>query len=386
MFPESNQPCEHGAHGVIDILIVKLSSLGDVVQTIPVIADILKHYPNAQIDWVVEEAFAPVLETVQGIRRVIPIAQRRWNRQGLKQFLHRNTRVEKAAFLTTLQTQAYDVVLDLQGLIKSGIVTRRARLKHTPHCGTIPAYSATFANASLACGYEWPVRLCTTRHIPMPATIHAVQRTRLLCARALAYPDAIIDTQPNYLWNPSNGARAGGAKLSTVLSTIHSTVQSKRHEHSNKQLGYIVLVHGSSRADNAWALKQWQKLAQQISAQGYTVILPQSNEMEWRNAQLITEGCTGAQVLERCDILLVSQLIQHSSGVIGLDTGLSHIAVALDKRCVQIFLHDRAWRAGPLSGALAKPYQRAIGNETHPTCEQVWGQWLLSEAQTQLLI
>lgn len=378
MFPESNQPCEQGAQGVFDILIVKLSSLGDVVQTIPVIADILKHYPHAQIDWVVEEAFAPVLETVQGIRRVIPIAQRRWNRQGLKQFLHRNTRIEKAAFLTTLQTQAYDVVLDLQGLIKSGIVTRRARLKHTPHSGTIQAYSATFANASLACGYEWPVRLCTTRHIPMPATIHAVQRTRLLCARALAYPDAIIDTPPNYLWNPSNGAQPDSAK--------RPSVQAKGFEHSNKQHGYIVLVHGSSRADNTWALNHWQTLAKRLSAQGYTVILPHSNEMEWRNAQRISEDCTGAQVLERCDLLSVSQLIRHSSGVIGLDTGLSHIAVALDKRCVQIFLHDRAWRAGPLTGALAKPYQRAIGNATHPNCEQVWEQWLLSEPQNQLLL
>ena len=106
------------------VLIVKLSSLGDVVQTMPVVHDILAAFPRAQIDWVVEEAFAPLVQEVSGVRRVLPIAQRRWR----KSWFSAPTKAERAAFTQLLQAQDYDAVIDFQGLIKSALVARSAQL------------------------------------------------------------------------------------------------------------------------------------------------------------------------------------------------------------------------------------------------------------------
>jgi uncharacterized protein (DUF2126 family) len=129
------------------VLIVKLSSLGDVVQTMPVVHDIRQAFPQAQIDWVVEEAFAPLVQEVSGVRRVLPIAQRRWR----KSWFAGPTKLERAAFVKLLQAQAYDAVIDFQGRIKSALVARSARLAPG-------GFRATYANASEACAYEWPVR------------------------------------------------------------------------------------------------------------------------------------------------------------------------------------------------------------------------------------
>jgi heptosyltransferase I len=350
----------------LDILIVKLSSLGDVVQTIPVVTDILEYYPNAQIDWVVEESFAPLIRSVHGVRRVIPIAQRRWNRSGIKQFFNGATRAEKSVFFKELARTEYDAVLDLQGLIKSGLVTRRARLKNTATAAIVAAHTAlpfraTFANRSETCGYEWPVRWCTDVHITMPTRIHAVQRTRLLSALALGYAEEILTSPPQYYWNPS------------------AALDAEPHLPTTQAKPTIVLVHGSSRSDNAWAMLHWQTLARKLTQHGYTVLLPQSSADEQRNAELIAGDNQGIHVLQRCNLLSIAQVIQNCNGVIGLDTGLSHMAVALDKPCVQIFLHDRAWRAGPLTGELSKPYQLSVGSQLHPDVDAVWAQWLRCE-------
>ena len=105
------------------VLLVKLSSLGDVIQTMPVVNDVLTALPDAQIDWVVEEAFAPLVGRVQGLRRVLPIGQRRWR----KSFFQAETRAERRAFAAHLQTHTYDAVIDFQGLIKSALVAPSVR-------------------------------------------------------------------------------------------------------------------------------------------------------------------------------------------------------------------------------------------------------------------
>jgi len=138
------------------VLVVKLSSLGDVIQTLPVLHDIQALHPQAQIDWVVEEAFADLLRSVPSIARVIPIAQRRWRRAPWSA----ESRQGWKAFWADLHKQAYDVVIDFQGLIKSARVARGARLAPG-------GYSVTYANASDWCAYEWPVRYLLSRSVPM---------------------------------------------------------------------------------------------------------------------------------------------------------------------------------------------------------------------------
>ncbi len=357
-------------------LIVKLSSLGDVIQTIPVVADLLAKLPNAQIDWVVEQAFAPLLSRVKGIRTVIPIAQRRWRKQGLKRWLDDNTRREQAAFFQQLRRCEYDGVIDAHGLIKSGLVTRRARLKQQAHPDVAAlrqsksAFRVTFGNRSEACGYEWPVRWCTDVHVPMPQRIHAVSRTRYLSAMALSTGDeaaiaqatALINQPPTYAW------QALQRPVPVVLDLYGQAIA--------KKCPAVLLVHGSSRSDNAWPLPYWRELCAALDDQGFAVWLPHSNADELHQAQAIAHEQHHAQVLARGDLAFMADVIDQAYGVIGLDTGLSHWAIAVDKPCLQIFLHDRAWRAGPFTQApLAKPYQQSTGHSQDTQASAVIELW-----------
>ena len=316
------------------VLIVKLSSLGDVVQTMPVVHDIRQAFPEAQIDWVVEEAFAPLVQEVNGVRRVLPIAQRRWR----KSWFTAPTRRERAAFAKLLREQAYDAVIDFQGLIKSALVARSARL--------VPGgFRATYANASEACAYEWPVRYLLDRLLPMPRRIHAVARYRLLAAQSLAYA---VDGSTTYPLAPLATATVAGAHYG------------------------VVLAHGTTRADNEWPEGDWIALGQQLIAQGRTVELPQVGAVELARVQGIAQALgPQAHVWPALSLAQVARRMAASSGVIGVDSGLSHLAVALDLPHVQIFSQPRAWRAGPVGCG----YQVAVGGEEAPSVLAVWAAW-----------
>jgi heptosyltransferase I len=319
----------------MQILLVKLSSLGDVIQTVPVVHDILTAHPQAQIDWVVEEAFAPLVERVQGLRRVIPIAERRWR----KSKRDPATLGEKAAFIQHLQSETYDAVIDFQGLIKSALVARQARV-------SAAGFRATYANGSDACSYEWPVRWMLNRTVPMPKRIHAVARYRRLAALALGYELA----EP-------------------AVYGLHT---------ASKQVGKqgprtVVFAHGTTRADNEWPEADWLALGQRLISAGLSIALPHSGarELEWAQ-RLATALGASAEVWPAISLAEVLDRMAQSVGVIGVDSGLSHMAVALGLPHVQIFSQPRAWRAGPV-GQL---HQVAVGGDAPPSVDTVWRAWM----------
>ncbi len=348
------------------ILVVKLSSLGDVIQTMPVVADILRAHPKAQIDWVVEEAFAPLVERVQGVHHVFAVAERRWR----KARFHPATRQERAAFAAVLQAQVYDTVIDFQGLIKSVLVARQARLAPG-------GFRASYANGSDACSYEWPVRFLVDKPIPMAQRIHAVARYRSLAALALGYE--------------LRGPAVYG--LQTPVGKVSKTV---------------VLVHGTTRPDNEWPAERWIGLGRRLIEQGYQIALPQSNQQELALCERIrlaladssaqgesvsTHQKTGftSNIMQAAPMaggqvlvwprLSLAQVLDHMAGcagVIGVDSGLSHLAVALGLPHVQIFSQPRAWRAGPVG----QPHQCAVGGEAAPDVQTVWEAWLRMRAAT----
>lgn len=312
------------------ILVVKLSSLGDVVQTIPAVRDMERAVPGARIDWVVEEGFAPLVERVAGLGRVLPIAQRRWRKDRWSAV----TRQERGAFLDTLKSEAYDAVLDFQGLIKSALVARQARLAPG-------GFRATYGNASEACGYEWPVRWMLDRPLPMPRRIHAVARYRTLAAGALGY------------------AFEGAARYAL-------SVQPMPAQRS------VVLAHGTTRPDNEWAEVHWLALARRLVEAGYSIALPHSGGAELEKVNRWAQAIgPQAQVWPRLPLAGVLDRMAACAGVIGVDSGLSHMAVALDLPHVQIFSQPRAWRAGPVG----QPHQLAVGGEGAPDLETVWAGW-----------
>lgn len=317
----------------LNILIVKLSSLGDVVQTMPVVADVLRAHPDAQIDWVVEEAFAPLVARVQGVRRVIPVALRRWRNT----WWSTKVRQERAAFKATLQSLTYDAVIDCQGLIKSALVARLATL-------TQQGLRGSFANKSDACGYEWPVKFLLANNQPMPKRIHAIARTRLLAAKLLGYelvglPEVLFKDLPARALLPNQ----------------------------------IMFTHGTTRLDNEWPQWKWENLGALLVQHGkHPILLPQANERELTICEGIKRHVgKSALILPRMDLSELLDSMFTCQGVIGVDSGLSHMAVALGLPHVQIFSHDRAWRAGPVDSL----HQLALGGLQPPSVQEVAHAW-----------
>lgn len=338
---------------VLKILIVKLSSLGDVVHTLPVVQDILAARPDAQIDWVVEKAFAPLLTPLvgQGLRRVISCEIRRWR----KTFWTADTRSAWGAFRCELQAEHYDAVIDLQGLTKSAVVARLARLASG-------GKRYALANQTEGSGYEAPTRWVADVAITITPHIHAVQRGRELCARALGHAvPAALDYRLNRA--PALIARAPAA---TEI---------------------IAFVHGTSRADKQWPMDNWIMLGRQLNSQGYSIALPHGSTDELATSQAIAAvlnddvppGATPrAIVWPRLPLDELTQHLAQCTGVIGVDSGLSHIAVALDLPHVQIYNFDTAWRTGPLPRPAAADVARQLSIFAQPTpsVQAVWDAWL----------
>ncbi len=320
------------------ILIVKLSSLGDVIQTMAVLPDLLELFPQAQVDWVVEEAFAPLVHLARGVRAVIPIGQRRWR----KSYFSAATRHERRRFDARLCQDAYDVVIDFQGLVKSAWVARAARLQPG-------GFSVTYANGSDACSYEWPVRYLVQRSVPMPQRIHAVARYRLLAAQALGYSHAPLLQMPaRYAWD---------------IASRHPSALDRPE---------VVLAHGTTRMDNEWPDAHWLALAHQCIDAGFSVGLPHAGPRELARVRALAQSLGPmACVWPAQSLDALARRMAASAGVIGVDSGLSHLAVALDLPHVQIFSQDRAWRAGPIG----RDYQRVAGGAQAPDVAQVWDSW-----------
>jgi heptosyltransferase-1 len=314
----------------VRVLIVKLSSLGDVVHAMPVVHDIQSVYSNAHIDWVVEPAFAPLVRRVQGIDEVIECAQRRWR----KAWWTSAVRAEWRAFRSRLTVQRYDAVIDLQGLTKSAIV---ARIANGPSYG--------LANRTEGSGYELPARWLVDQAIEIKPRIHAVDRSRELVARALNYA---VGGSPQF------GLQARPAR------TAQPTV---------------VFVHGTSRADKLWPEESWIDLGKRMIASGYAVALPHAGADELARAGRLAEALgTQAIVWPAMSLDALVDQMGATQGVIGVDSGLSHIAVALNLPHVQLYNFPTAWRTGP---QLAHGHRHQVSVERDPTPEVdlVWATW-----------
>ena len=335
------------------ILLVKLSSLGDVVHTLPVVQDIRTALPDAQIDWVVEKAFAPLLARASGLHRVIPCEIRRWR----KSFWTAATRQEWRAFKHALQQEAYDAVIDLQGLTKSAVVARLAALAPG-------GKRYALANQTDGSGYEAPTRWVADVAITVEPHIHAVRRSRELAARALGYT---FSAKPDY------ALKVPPAKMTHGLGAPENI--------ANKAAGgRIAFVHGTSRTDKEWPLSHWVALGQRLNAAGYQVALPHGNATELATSKAIAEALNRiapamAVVWSLLPLDTLTDELAHCAGVIGVDSGVSHIAVALDLPHVQIYNFDTAWRTGPeATGPGAR--QVSVFAQPAPGVEAVWQAWL----------
>ena len=336
------------------VLIVKLSSLGDVLHTLPVVNDIKTALPNAQIDWVVERSFAGVVRRCRGVNKVIICELRKWRKSPFS----RETKNAWRVFTSDLQFEKYDVVIDLQGLTKSAAVAWLAKL-------SLSGKRYAMANRTEGSSYEAPTRWVADVAIRLEPHIHAVQRAREMCAKALGYQISLAQ-QKNILF----GLLAGVFIADNAMNNIAKKV---------------VFAHGSSREDKLWPIDNWVELGLRLHEEGLGVAIVHGNDEEKLRSEKIAKELIKRQVevsvLPRLGLDALLDVLGSSAGVVGVDSGLSHMAVALDLPHVQIYNFDTAWRTGPLA-VYQSARQVSIYAQPTPTADAVWQAWFAVNSLT----
>lgn len=286
----------------MNVLIVKTSSLGDVVHTLPALTDAQRAVPGIRFDWVVEEAYAEIPAWHPAVDRVIPVALRRWRKHPWRSLGSDEWR----AFRKTLGERTYDYIIDAQGLIKSALI---ARLGHGIRCG----FDRNSAREPLAA-------LLYQRHYEVAKNMHAVERIRRLFALALGYPP------------PTQVGDYGIDKI--------------RFTAAPAERPYLVFLHGTAWPTKHWPESYWTALARLYHDTDYDVYLPWGNDTERLRAERIANSAPGTQVLPRMTLNQLAGVLAGARAVVGVDTGLAHIAAALAVPSVTLYGATSPQRTG----------------------------------------
>ncbi|MDO8960053.1 MAG: lipopolysaccharide heptosyltransferase I [Rhodocyclaceae bacterium] len=290
------------------ILLVKTSSLGDVIHNLPVASDIRRVFPQAEIDWVVEESFAEIPRLHPAVRRVAPVAARRWR----KALFSLETWREIGAWRRAASADLYDAVLDTQGLVKSALIAAQAHGKRF-------GYAAAVAREPLAARFY-------DHCFAIPRNQHAVVRNRQLAAVALGY--ALDDLPLDYgITAPSLDAQWLPAE------------------------NYAVLLTATSRADKEWPEAHWLTLAAALNAVGLRCVLPGGSASERARAVRLAQGMASAIAAPTMNLTELAGLLAGARVVIGVDTGLVHLAAALQRPTVALYSASDPVLTGVLAGA-----------------------------------
>ncbi|AKU23928.1 lipopolysaccharide heptosyltransferase I [Massilia sp. NR 4-1] len=292
----------------MNILLVRVSSLGDVLHNMPIVADIARHFPHANIDWVVEEGYVSLVRLNPRVRNIIPFALRRWR----KSLGKKETRAEIKAFFAAVRQQEYDYVFDTQGLLKTGIIMGAARVKKG-------GQKVGLANGSEGSGYEGISRIFHSKSIPLDPRTHAVARGRLVVGAALGYAVdtpadfGLPDVSPEDLrpgWMPAGP--------------------------------YAVYFHGTARDAKKWAPQNWIALGQALAPM--TILLPWGSPKERAEAEALAAALPNARVLPKLSMADAVLLARHAALAVGVDTGLTHIAAAFSRPVVEIYCDSPRWK------------------------------------------
>lgn len=304
-----------------DILFIKTSSLGDVIHHMAALTEARRMRPDARLSWLVEEAFAPLVTRHPAVAEVIPVAWRRWR----KSLYSPATLAEIACSLRGIRARRYDEIVDSQGLLRSAVT---ARLAH----GRRHGYDSSSIREPLAAMFY-------DRRYRVSRDLHAVTRNRMLCALALGYTP---QGAPNFGLERARFAGAGGR--------------------------YAVLLHATARASKQWPEANWVALGKALSARGLEPVLPWGGDAERVRSERIAAQIANARVPERAPLDRVAGLIAGARLVVGVDTGLMHLAAALGVPLVAIFTGSRPGLTGPVG---AGPIAVLGGEGAVPSMEEV---------------
>lgn len=299
------------------VLVVKTSSLGDIIHTFPALTDAANAIPELRVDWLVEQGFSDVPGWHPAVDRVIPIAWRKWRKHLIK-----NWREGKfAAFKQALQQSEYDQVIDAQGLLKSAIPALFAR-------GNVAGFNRYSAREPLA------ARLYRFQY-DVDKQQHAIARVRALFASALSYQ--IPDSDPDYgIAIKSSDDYAGRP--------------------------YLVMVHATTWSSKHWPESYWAQLCQLGTRAGFRVLFPWGSPDDRLQAERIMKLADSGELLPAMGLDGIAQVLKGAAGVVGVDSGLAHITAALGTPAVTLYGPTRTELTGALGPAqknLAANYECA---------------------------
>jgi heptosyltransferase I len=309
---------------VTSLLVVRPSSLGDIVHALSLVDDVLRARPDAVIDWVAEEAFVELPGLCPAVRRTVPLGLRRWRHSPLA----RNTWREARAFRAKLRETSYDVVLDLQEQVKGALVSRAA-------LGVRHGFDRASSREPVA-------TLLDDVHHRVPRELHFVTRCRRLAGAALGYA---VDGAPRWRWAPAGRASAMPSQP------------------------YVIAFHGTSRPGKLWPESHWRELLTGFAHARLAILAPWGNADEGARSQRLAYGIAGARVPPKQTLPELAALIARAELVIGVDTGLTHLAAALGTPVVSIFTETDPSGAGV---AIAGVHARDVGGRGHvPSLDEV---------------
>ncbi len=284
-----------------DILFIKTSSLGDVIHHMPALVEARRRLPDARFAWVVEEAFAPLVRLHPAVDEVIPVASRRWRHALLSAATWRDV----GAFRRLVRSRFYDAVIDTQGLVRTAVIARLAR-------GRRHGYDSASIREPLA------ARFYDVRH-RVSRDLHAIDRNRILTGLALGYP---VDGANDFGLDRNRLADAPGPPCA-------------------------ILLHATAQEIKQWPEERWIALGRALVARGLELLLPWGTEAERQRSERIAAGVPGARVPERRPLDQLARRIAAARFVVGVDTGLLHLAAALGVPLVGIFVGSEPGLTGP---------------------------------------
>jgi len=282
------------------LLIVKTSSMGDVVHALPVVADVLRVHPQAEIEWLVEAPFAAIPQLNPGVKRVLPMAWRKWR----SQLTSGKTWQAMRALRDQLRERPYDLVLDLQGLLKSAVWARQA-------AGPVAGYDRASAREPLA---SWLYH----RRAAVDKNLHAVQRCRLLAALHLDLPA------------PTGRPDFG------LLAPEPAWAPRGR---------YSVLIPNASRKEKLWPERHWVAVGRRLVEHGLPPVVLWGRDEEQTLAERIAAGCEG-DVPPFLKVGEMASVLARAHQVVGLDTGFTHLAAAFGRPTIGIYCDHEPGLAG----------------------------------------
>ena len=295
------------------VLVVRPSSLGDVVWALAIACDVAQARPGVRVDWVIEEPFAALPAMCADVRRAVPVALRRWRQHPLAPATWREMR----AFREDLRRERYDAVLDIQEQVKGGVIAWLAHgTRHGPDRASIREPVATWFHQA---------------HHAVSPEQHFAARARGLAGAALGYA---VAGSPRWRWNvPPPPA-------------------------CTPQRPYVVLAHATSREDKRWPDDRWRALVAGVDAAGLEVVVPHGNDAEEARSRALTAGMAHAIVPPRMPLGDMAALLARAHAVVGVDTGLTHLAAALGVPTLALFTTTDAVLAGV---AIAGDHARDLG-------------------------